>query len=273
MKILRIFVSFIFLLSAVILIYCKKEARKITGQGDFIIQNVNGSSFETKEIHRNKLKEIYPEIFVDDSLKSQGMLVMRIPEYAIVDSYCKVEDVANLLELSDYRIYEAGLVQDCIQEKVYLTLWGILFLALSHCVGWLSVQIQKSSQQLKTGLSQFYLSEIIHRHWKRMICKLLLCVGCVTLVGMIWRALTFFPLLPMSSDNFWMRLWDGLSGNALLPERFSDCIRFEYEQLWTLNKLTNVAFLLLYICLIFSFLDAIKYWYQRRKNQNEDCDH
>jgi len=253
MRIFKIINIILLILSTFVVCYCCILSRDIAPEGFFILESRDGIKLEVLPERLEKAENLYTEMKFDTSVLEKGVLMITVLPYETVKSYRRVEEAANVLNLSEYTIYEAGLVSKSIEEKAMLALWCLLVYVLV-CAGFrLFGFLRQSLDRECSMLGHMYVSEFLKIRWKKILSMALLSLGYIGLAAMPLTILTIFPLLPMTSDNTGIRLWNGLTGIGLMPGISTLQFNTALERLWKINSVANQGLIVFFAALILMF--------------------
>lgn len=251
MRNLKIVSIFLLIISTAVMCYCWFFSSGIAPEGLFILESSGGMEFELMSNHLERAKNLYTEMEFDTSMLEKGLMMITASPYEAVKSYRRVEEAAEVLNLSDYALYEAGLVPESIEKKAMLALW-CLFVYVLVCAGFLLFGFLRRRINREYSLSKhMYANEFFKKRWKQIFSMAALSLVYIGVAAMPWTIMAITPLLPMTSENIGIRLWDGLTGMGLLPETSPIQFNVVLEKLWKVNLAANLGLVVFLAALVF----------------------
>jgi hypothetical protein len=95
-----------------------------------------------------------------------------------------------------------------------------------------------------------YANEFFMKRWKQILSMAALSLGYIGVAAMPWTIMEITPLLPMTSENTGMRLWNGLTGIGLLPETSIVQVNVVLEKLCRINSAANLGLIVFFAALV-----------------------
>lgn len=250
MKIMKISNVILLIISTLVMCYCWFFSRGLVPEGLFILESRDGLGLELMPSNLEKTKNLYKEMEFDTSMLEKGLIMITASPYEAVKSYCRIEEAAEVLNLSDYTLYEAGLVPESIEKKAMLALW-CLFVYVLVCAGFLLFGFLRRRLNREYSLfKHMYANEFFMKRWKQILSMAALSLGYIGVAAMPWTIMEITPLLPMTSENTGMRLWNGLTGIGLLPETSIVQVNVVLEKLCRINSAANLGLIVFFAALV-----------------------
>ncbi|MGI6189657.1 MAG: hypothetical protein ACOYI1_08015 [Caldicoprobacteraceae bacterium] len=255
MRNLKIANTMLLILSTAVLCSCWLFFRNIVPDGLFILESRDGAKFGIIPGRLEKAENLYTEMKFDTSRLEKGVLMITVSPYEMVKSYRRVEEAAKVLHLSEYTLYEAGLMPKSIAEKAILALWCLLTYVLV-CAGFLLFGFFRRNRNRECSLLEhMYFGEFLKKRWKQVFSIAVLFLGYIgVVVVFLCIMMTIIPLLPIISENTGIRLWSGLTGMGLLPETSILQDFAVLKKLWTVNSVSNLGLVVFLSALVFMVL-------------------